>query len=69
MDQVLSGPNEADLARHTCVSSTDLHGRHHYRVGFTDLIQEIIFQRSLSVLMVLPKGGIGPTTNSDPLRM
>jgi PAS domain-containing protein len=67
--RVLSGPNEPHLARHTCVSSTDLRGRHHYRVGFTDLIQAIIFQRSSSVLMVSPKGGIGPTTNSDPLRV
>jgi GNAT superfamily N-acetyltransferase len=36
---------------------------------FTDLIQAMIFQRSSSVLMVSPKGGIGPTTASEPLRV
>ena len=34
----------------------------------TDLIQAMIFQTSSSVLRVSPKGGIGPTTCSEPLR-
>jgi hypothetical protein len=45
-------------------------GRQHpsaRRPQYTDLIQAMIFQRSSSVLMVSPKGGIGPTTASEPL--
>jgi Resolvase, N terminal domain len=37
-------------------------------VGFTDLIQAMTFHRSSTVLIVSPNGGIGPTTNSEPLR-
>jgi hypothetical protein len=38
------------------------------RPQYTDLIQAIIFQRSSSVLMISPNGGIGPTTASEPFR-
>jgi hypothetical protein len=47
-------------------------GRQHpptRRLQCTDLIEAMIFQRSSSVLMVSPKGGIGPTTASEPLRV
>src|SRR5262245_27171884 len=37
-------------------------------VGLTDLIQAMIFHTSSSDLTIPPKGGIGPTTFSDPLR-
>ena len=38
------------------------------RRQYTDRIQAIIFQRSSSVLIMFPKGGIGPTTASEPFR-
>jgi hypothetical protein len=34
----------------------------------TVLIQAMIFQTLSAVCRILPKGGIGPTTFSDPLR-
>jgi len=37
--------------------------------GFTDLIQAMIFHRSSSDLTMVPMGGMGPTTFSDPLRL
>ena len=37
--------------------------------GFTDLIQAMIFHMSSSDLTIWPKGGIGPTTFSEPLRL
>ena len=37
--------------------------------GLTDLIQAMIFHISSSDLTMLPKGGIGPTTFSEPLRV
>ena len=39
------------------------------RLQCTDLIQAMIFHRSSSVLITSPKGGIGPTTFSEPLRL
>jgi hypothetical protein len=36
---------------------------------FTDLIQAMIFQRSLSDLTTVPIAGIGPTTLSEPFRL